>query len=105
MLEGGTLVMLADATMSSAVQTTIPPGTAIAPIDNHVKFLRPAPPDGRDLTATAHVVHRGRTIAVVEAQIRNADEKLVCTAVGSVMIRPAVDMTTQVVPVEQAEAG
>ena len=104
MVEGGTLVMLADAAMASAVQTTIPPATAIAPIDNTVKFLRPVPPDGRDLTASAKVVHRGRTIAVAEAQIRNADGKLVCTAISSVMILPGRDMTAPVTPTEQAEA-
>jgi uncharacterized protein (TIGR00369 family) len=104
LLEGGTLVMLADAAMASAVQTTIPAATAFAPVDNTVKFLRPVPPDGRDLTATAKVVHRGRTIAVAEAQIRNADDKLVCTAISSIMILPGRrDVTAPVVPAEQAE--
>ena len=85
-LEGGTLVMLADVALVSAAQTTVPAGFAVAPADVTVKFIRPVWPDGGDLRATARVVHRGRTIAVTEAQIHNAEGKLVCAAIGSQMI-------------------
>ena len=101
LVEGGTLVMLADAALSSAVQTTVPAATAFAPADITVKFIRPVPPDGRELTATGRVIQRGRTLAVAEAQIHNADGKLVCAAIGSSIILPGRDMTTTIAPEQE----
>jgi uncharacterized protein (TIGR00369 family) len=92
-LEGGFLTMLADATMATAVQTTVPAGTAFAPVDVTVKFVRPAPPDTGLLTADGRVVHRGRSMAVAVGEIRNAEGKLVCTATSSALIRPGRTMT------------
>jgi uncharacterized protein (TIGR00369 family) len=85
-VEGGTLVMLADAALASAAQTTVAAGMAVAPADITVKFIRPVAPDGSELRAVARVVHRGRTTAVCEAQILNAEGKVVCVALGSAMI-------------------
>jgi hypothetical protein len=44
--------------------------------------------DGRDLTARASVIHAGRTIAVTQAAIENADRKPVALATGSSMYLP-----------------
>jgi uncharacterized protein (TIGR00369 family) len=88
LVEGGFLVYLADSAVASAAATLAPAGTACAPIDVTVKFLRPVPPDGRDLTAVGRVVNHGRTISVAAAQVRNADGKLVATALGSAMLLP-----------------
>jgi uncharacterized protein (TIGR00369 family) len=88
LVEGGFLVYLADSAIASANATLAPPRTACAPIDVTVKFLRPAPPDGRPLTAVGRVVNAGRTISVAAAEIRNADGKLVATALGSSMLLP-----------------
>ena len=85
-VEGGALVMLADAALVSAAQTTVPAGTAVAPADITVKFIRQVKPDGGELRATARIVHRGRTTAVAEAHVHNAEGKLVCFAIGSQMI-------------------
>ena len=103
-VEGGTLVMLADAALVSAVQTTVPAGTAVAPADITVKFIRPVRPDGGELRATARVIHRGRTTAVAEAQVHNAEGKLVCVAIGSAMILPGRDMTSPIAPQEEVPA-
>jgi uncharacterized protein (TIGR00369 family) len=86
LVEGGFLVYLLDAAIASACATLVPAGMVAAPIDVTVKFIRPAPPDGRDLTATGHVVNHGRTLSVATAAIRNADGKLVATALGSSML-------------------
>jgi uncharacterized protein (TIGR00369 family) len=87
-VEGGFLVYLADCAVAAASATLAPARTACAPIDITVKFIRPAPPDGRLLTATGHVVNHGKTLSVASAQIRNADGKLVATALGSAMLLP-----------------
>ena len=88
LVEGGFLVYLADSAVATASHTLAPAGTACAAIDVTVKFIRPAPPDGRDLTAVGRVVHHGRSISVATAEIRNADGKLVATALGSSMLLP-----------------
>ena len=54
--------------------------------DLKVHFLRPVQPDGRELTETAIVVHRGRRIAVATSDVTDADGKRVAMATTSAMI-------------------
>jgi uncharacterized protein (TIGR00369 family) len=95
-VEGGFLVYLADSAIATASATLAPAGTASAPIDVTVKFIRPAPPDGRDLVAVGRVVNHGRSISVATAEIRNADGKLVATALGSSMLLPGRSLSRAV---------
>jgi len=53
-----------------------------------VYFLRPVPPDGRDLVARGTVIHRGRSIAIGTSDVFNADGKKVAVATGSAVILP-----------------
>ncbi len=62
---GGAIAFLADATMIIAAGSTVPAGTAFNTIDLKINFLRPVLPADGELQAKAHVVHRGRTIALV----------------------------------------
>ena len=73
---------------------TVPAATAFAPVDVTVKFIRPVPPDGRDLVASGTVVHRGRTMAVAQAEIRNGDVTLQLsgsTDAGTAALRDSLD--------------
>jgi hypothetical protein len=45
-------------------------------------------PDGADLTARARVLHRGRTLLIVAAELTNAEGKQVALATGSSMYLP-----------------
>ncbi len=85
---GGALTAFADATINTAVMTTLPAGTSFGTLDLKVNFLRPVTPDGRDLVARATVEQRGRTIAVTTCRIDDADGKRVAMATGSAMISP-----------------
>ena len=87
-LYGGAIAYFAGNACDSAIMTTTEPGTAIAPVDLKVYFLRPVSPDGRDLTARGRVMHRGRRVAIASAEVFDADGKLVATAVSSAMILP-----------------
>lgn len=97
LVEGGFLVYLADSAVASASATLVPAGTASASIDVTVKFIRPAPPDGRPLTAVGRVVNHCRTLSVATAEIRNADGKLVATALGSSMLLPGRSLARPVI--------
>jgi len=101
-VEGGFLVYLADAAVTTASHTLVPAGTACAAIDVTVKFIRPVPPDGRLLTAVGRVVNHGKSLSVASAEIRNADGKLVATALGSSMLLPGRSLSRVVVEEESA---
>jgi uncharacterized protein (TIGR00369 family) len=103
-LQGGTIAMLADFAMASAVQTTLPEATAYAPFDLKVNFLRPVRPSGGALTAVGTVVHRGRTIAVTNAEVTDPDGKRVALATSTAMILPGRPASVKhpVVPAEEA---
>ncbi len=66
----------------------MPAGTAFAPVDLKVYFLRPVSPDGRDLVALGTVIHRGRRDAIGTSQVFDADGKKVAVASGSALILP-----------------
>jgi uncharacterized protein (TIGR00369 family) len=85
---GGAIAFLADVALAGAVQVTLPARTAFAPLDLKVHFIRPVAPDGKDLHARGRVVHRGRTLAVANAELVNADGKAVALASGSSLILP-----------------
>jgi uncharacterized protein (TIGR00369 family) len=100
-LYGGAIAMLAGTAIDGTVQTTLPAGTAMAPVDLKVYFLRPVSPDGRDLVARGTVIHRGRSMAVGTSEVFDADGKKVAVATGSAVIlpgRPATVTTELTLP-------
>jgi len=100
-LYGGAIAMLAGTAIDGTVQTTIPAGTAFAPVDLKVYFLRPVSPDGRDLVARGTVIHRGRGMAIGTSEVFDADGKKVAVATGSAVIlpgRPATVTTELALP-------
>lgn len=88
-VQGGTIAWLADSALSCAAQTTVPAGMTYLTLDLKVNFLRPVSADGKDMTAYGKVVHRGRTLAIANAEVVNAEGKKVAFATGTVMLRPA----------------
>jgi uncharacterized protein (TIGR00369 family) len=87
-LQGGTVAMLAHAAVATAVTSTLEAGSAYRPVDVKVNFLRPVFPDGKDIEARGVVTHRGRTLAVANADVIGTDGKKVATATGSTIILP-----------------
>jgi len=100
-LYGGAIALLAGTAIDGTVQTTLPAGTAFAPVDLKVYFLRPVSPDGRDLVARGTVIHRGRSIAIGTSEVFDANGKKVAVATGSAVIlpgRPATVTTELALP-------
>jgi len=87
-VEGGVTACLADLAQSAAVQTVAPAGTAIAPTDLRVQFIRPIAPDGTMMIAHAEVAHRGRGMVVTRSDVRSEQGKLLALASGSAMLLP-----------------
>jgi uncharacterized protein (TIGR00369 family) len=82
-VQGGAVAMLAEAALSAAIQTHAPAGTAIAPVDLKVNYLRPLTADGRPASARGTLVHAGRRIAVANAEVRDGDGRAIAVATGS----------------------
>ena len=70
-----------------AIATSVPSGTAVAEMDLKVNYLRPVAADGREISAHGRIRHVGRSIAVAESEVANADGKSVALATGSAMLR------------------
>jgi uncharacterized protein (TIGR00369 family) len=87
-LYGGAIAFLADAAIILAAGSTVPAGTAFNTIDLKLYFLRPALPADGELLARARVVHRGRTIAVVNCEVTGPDGALVAQGTSSVLLLP-----------------
>ena len=85
-VEGGAVAMLAHAALATAVTSTLEPGEAYRPVDVKVNFLRPLAGDGREVVAEGTVTHRGKTLAVANADVIGADGKKIASASGSTMI-------------------
>jgi uncharacterized protein (TIGR00369 family) len=84
-VQGGAVAMLAEAAMTAAARTSTPPGTAFRPVELKLNYLRPLAADGREAYAHARVVNAGRRFVVAGAEVRDADERLIAVASGSVM--------------------
>ena len=100
-LYGGAIAMLAGTAVDGTAQTTCPAGTALAPVDLKVYFLRPVSPDGRDLIARGTVIHRGRSIVIGTSEVFDGDGKKVAVATGSAVVlpgRPATVTTELTLP-------
>jgi uncharacterized protein (TIGR00369 family) len=83
-VHGGVMTDLADATMGIAVMTTLRAGESFTTLELKMNFLRPVVRD--ELTAKAKVLHRGRTIALVESVLTNAEGKEVARGIATQMI-------------------
>jgi uncharacterized protein (TIGR00369 family) len=84
-VQGGAVAMLAEAAMTAAARTLTPPGATYRPVELKLNYLRPLAADDREAYAQARVVNAGRRFVVAGAEVRDADERLIAVASGSVM--------------------
>ncbi len=92
---GGLLALLAASAGSAAVQTTAPVGTPFAALDMKINVLRPVMPDGSELTATATVVHAGRSLAIANTEIVDSSGARVALATGTTALGTAAALRTE----------
>jgi uncharacterized protein (TIGR00369 family) len=84
-VQGGAVAMLAEAALTAAARTSTAPDTLFRPVELKLNFLRPLAADGRKAHAHARVVNAGRRFVLAGAEVRDADDRLVAMATGSVM--------------------
>lgn len=102
-VQGGAVALLAEAALSASIQTGLPPGTALAPVDLKINYLRPLRADGRLASARGRMLHGGRRIAVGSSEVTDAGGRRVAIATGSAMLLPGRPAALD--PAAEAEAA
>ena len=83
-LHGGALATLADTAMGFAFATTLAGDETFATLEMKVSFLRPV--WASTLTASAHVVHRGKTTGLVECRVTDERDRLIGHATSTCLV-------------------
>lgn len=83
-LHGAVPFSVADTAMGAALVSVLEPGQDCASIEIQIRFLRSVA--GGRLTGEARVIHRGRRIAHLQCEIRDAAGALVAATSGSYAI-------------------
>ena len=82
-LHGGAIYAMADTGMGGAVYSCLNPDEMCATVE--IKIVYMAPVTSGRVTCDTRLVHRGKTIALLESEVRN-DERLVAKATGTYSI-------------------
>jgi uncharacterized protein (TIGR00369 family) len=83
-LHGGALATLADTAMGFAFATTLAADESFTTLEFKVNFVRPA--WTASLTASAHVVHRGKTTGLVECRVTDERDRLIVYATSTCLV-------------------
>jgi uncharacterized protein (TIGR00369 family) len=83
-LHGGVMTDLADASMGTALMTTLGDDESFTTLELKINFLRPV--FRGEIIAESKVLHRGKTVALVESVVKNNEGKEVARALATQMI-------------------
>jgi uncharacterized protein (TIGR00369 family) len=87
-VHGGLYATLADSAAACAVHSTLPAGMAYTSLDLSVRFLRPISGDTGPIRAVGQVRNRGRRTALAEAELLDADDRLLAHATSTCLLFP-----------------
>jgi uncharacterized protein (TIGR00369 family) len=83
-VQGGFLAAMLDSTLGPALRATLGPGQFAPTLELKVSFIRAAKVGV--LFGHGRVIHRGRSTAFLEAELRNPEGELVATATATTRI-------------------
>jgi uncharacterized protein (TIGR00369 family) len=84
-IQGGFLAAMLDDTLGPALVSTLPADEFAPTLELKVNFVRPAKVG--PLFAEGRVVHKGKSIAFLEGELRNIQGKIIATATATVQIQ------------------
>lgn len=87
-VHGGVYAILLDSAAGSAVQSLLPAATAYTSLDLSVKFLRPVVARTGRIRAIGTVLNHGRRTALAQAELVDAQDRLLAHATSSCLIFP-----------------
>lgn len=85
-VHGSVIVAALDSAAGNAVHSTLPAGVGYTTVNLATTFLRTVHADSGTLRCDAVVLHGGRRIAVAEARLKDASDRLVAHANATCMI-------------------
>ncbi len=88
-VHGGLAATMLDSALGCAVHSTLPAGDGFTTLELKVNLVRAIGKDTGPLRAEARILHRGRTVATAESDLRDAEGKLYAHATTTCMIFPA----------------
>lgn len=88
-VHGGFAATLLDSALGCAIFTTLAKGDGWTTVEMKYNLVRPLTKDTGPVFAEGRVVHRGRTIATSEGDVKDAAGKLYAHATSTCMIFPA----------------
>jgi uncharacterized protein (TIGR00369 family) len=83
-VHGGILCTLADSAMGFAFASTLGAGESFTTLELKINYLRPV--FEGTVVATAKVIHRGKTVGMVECDVVDSEGKLVARTVSTCQV-------------------
>lgn len=88
-VHGGFAMTLLDSALACAIHTTLKKGESYTTLEIKVNLVRPLTQDTGPVHAEGRILHRGRSLATSEGDIKDAAGKLYAHATTTCMIFPA----------------
>jgi uncharacterized protein (TIGR00369 family) len=88
-VHGGFAATLLDSALGCAIFTTLKRGDAWTTLELKLNYVRPMSKDTGPVRAEGRVIHRGRTVATSEGDLKDRAGKLYAHATTTCMIFPA----------------
>jgi len=92
-VHGGWAATIMDSALGCCVQTVLAKGEAYTTAEFKVNLTRPISPQTGEVVCEARLVHKGRTLAVSEASLKDARGKLLAFGTETCSIFPMHRMT------------
>lgn len=87
-VHGGWAATIMDSALACCVQTTLAKGEAYTTVEFKVNLTRPITPRTGEVICEGRVVHKGRTLAVSEATLKDKDGKVLAFGTETCTIFP-----------------
>ena len=88
-VQGGFLAAMLDATLGTAIVSTLDPGEVAPTVELKVSYLRPAV-IGR-VVGRGRILMRGSRVAFLTGELYDANDRVLATASGTFLLTPAPD--------------
>ena len=90
LIQLGTLAILADGPLGSAVQTALPPATPYTTAEMSMSSLRPVGSRSGTLVARGRLIHAGRSLGLSEVRVEDGQGRLVAHGTSRCFVFPPV---------------
>ncbi|GAA2862810.1 uncharacterized protein (TIGR00369 family) [Aminobacter niigataensis] len=95
MVHGGWAATLLDSALGCAVHSTLAKGEAYTTVEFKVNLTRPITPDTGEIVCEGRVIHKGRTLAVSEATLKDSNGKLLAFGTETCSIFPVANLAAR----------